>query len=263
MPNLRLLVIELAVMVAIGFALAALGPYGSFNMGSFATRLAYWLPAALGGYAIVRPTVLLTGAAAERLVLPPLAGLIAGVLLAALPMTPFILWLNGDARGGPPTFEDWLQLYWQVALIGGGVTLLFFLLERPDEAPEVAVPASASVAQPADADTVPNAADRQSSFLSRLPPHLRTGLVALEMEDHYVRAHTAEGSALVLLRMRDAVAELAGVDGMRVHRSWWVARDAVERIARDGRGVRLTLKGGVVAPVARSSIPALRAAGWL
>jgi len=96
-----------------------------------------------------------------------------------------------------------------------------------------------------------------------LPPHLREGLLALEMEDHYVRAHAAAGSALILLRMRDAVAELGDVDGLQVHRSWWVARSAIERIARDGRAVTLQLKGGLRAPVARNSLPMLREAGWL
>jgi DNA-binding LytR/AlgR family response regulator len=50
---------------------------------------------------------------------------------------------------------------------------------------------------------------------------------------------------------------------MRVHRSWWVARDAVEQVEQDGRSLRLALRGGVQAPVARSMVPAVKAAGWL
>ncbi|MFC3712590.1 LytTR family DNA-binding domain-containing protein [Sphingoaurantiacus capsulatus] len=88
-------------------------------------------------------------------------------------------------------------------------------------------------------------------------------MLALEMEGHYVRAHTAAGSTLILMRMRDAVAELDGIDGMQVHRSWWVARSAVENAAQHGRSITLRLKGGIKAPVARNSVPALRAAGWL
>ena len=41
MPNLRELVIEWVVMLAVGVTLAALGPFGSFALGSFAARLAY------------------------------------------------------------------------------------------------------------------------------------------------------------------------------------------------------------------------------
>lgn len=263
-------------MVAVGVVLAAIGPYGSFAMGGYATRLAYWLPAALGGYAIVRPTVLLTGAAAKRLSFPAPAGLGAGVLLAAVPLSFFILWLNGRSWDRLPSFAGWLHLYLQVALIGGGVTLLFYLLERPRTALPFAAPEAAAppltvtppeTVAPPEKEAVPSPArpfaPLAPPFLSRLPPHLRDRLVPLQMEDHYVRAHAADASALILLRMGDAVSELAAVDGMRVHRSWWVARNAVERVTPDGRSVRLTLRGGIEAPVARSRLPALRAAGWL
>jgi DNA-binding LytR/AlgR family response regulator len=88
-------------------------------------------------------------------------------------------------------------------------------------------------------------------------------LIALEMEDHYVRAHTMLGSDLILMRMRDAIAELAGVPGMQVHRSWWVAQAAVAAVERDGRNVRLELANGLRAPVSRERVAALREAGWI
>jgi DNA-binding LytR/AlgR family response regulator len=83
------------------------------------------------------------------------------------------------------------------------------------------------------------------------------------MEDHYVRVHTPHGSALLLMRMRDAVAELDGLPGALVHRSWWVAQGAVQGVRREGRNVRLQLAGGIEAPVARAQIAPLEAAGWL
>ena len=53
--------------------------------------------------------------------------------------------------------------------------------------------------------------------------------IALQGEDHYVRIHTALGSELVLMRLGDAIQELDGLEGERVHRSWWVARRAVDQ----------------------------------
>ena len=83
------------------------------------------------------------------------------------------------------------------------------------------------------------------------------------MEDHYVRAHGPDGqSVLILMRMADAERELAGLDGTRVHRSWWVARDAVKDNRRSGRAVQLKLAGGLTAPVARDRLAALRREGW-
>ena len=85
----------------------------------------------------------------------------------------------------------------------------------------------------------------------------------MENEDHYVRAHTATGSTLLLMRLRDAVLELEEVEGARVHRGWWVARAAVAEVVRRERAVSLRLVNGLEVPVARSALPELRAAGWL
>jgi DNA-binding LytR/AlgR family response regulator len=82
------------------------------------------------------------------------------------------------------------------------------------------------------------------------------------MEDHYVRAHTDRGSELVLLPLKAALAELE-VEGLQVHRSWWVARGAVTGAIQDGRNLRLQLLNGLEAPVSRASIATLRQAGWL
>ena len=78
-----------------------------------------------------------------------------------------------------------------------------------------------------------------------------------------MRAHTAKGSDLVLMPMKDAIAELAGVEGMQVHRSWWVAKAAVVQAVSEGRNISLRLSNGLDAPVSRASVARLRAAGWL
>ncbi len=96
-----------------------------------------------------------------------------------------------------------------------------------------------------------------------LPERLTRGLICLQMEDHYVRVHTRSGSELVLLSMREAVAQLGARKGERVHRSWWVARDAVTDVVADGRNLRLQLVGGLEAPISRSQVGRLRALGWL
>jgi DNA-binding LytR/AlgR family response regulator len=53
------------------------------------------------------------------------------------------------------------------------------------------------------------------------------------------------------MRMRDAVAELRGVDGIQVHRSWWVARKSIRAVEGTSRALRLELANGLVVPVAR------------
>jgi len=111
--------------------------------------------------------------------------------------------------------------------------------------------------------TTPEAPAIGRALLDKLPPRLqRAPLLALQSEDHYLRVHTAGGDALILMRLSDAIAAAEGLDGRQTHRSWWVAREAVDTVSRgDGRAT-LTLSNGVQAPVSRTYAPALREAGW-
>lgn len=115
-----------------------------------------------------------------------------------------------------------------------------------------------------DADKPPPATPAAPKFLERLPLKLRGAEVwAVEAEDHYLRLHTSKGQDLILLRLADAVAELEGIEGMQVHRSWWVARDAITNARRgDGRAT-LTLKDGAEVPVSRTYAGQLREKGWI
>lgn len=119
----------------------------------------------------------------------------------------------------------------------------------------------ATVGQPRSSRQAAPAAPIRAALYYLLPAHLGSGLICLENEDHYIRAHTAEGSSLILMRMRDAAAHLASEDGERVHRGWWVARRAVVEVVRRDRAVTLRLVNGLEAPVARAIAPQLRDRG--
>ncbi|NVJ96987.1 MAG: LytTR family transcriptional regulator DNA-binding domain-containing protein [Alphaproteobacteria bacterium] len=100
-------------------------------------------------------------------------------------------------------------------------------------------------------------------FLRRLPTSIGQDLLCLQMEDHYVRAYTANGDALVRMRLKDAVAELDGFGGAQVHRSWWVALRAIESVKRDGRRHLIHLKGGIKVPVSKTFSTTLKEHGYL
>lgn len=101
------------------------------------------------------------------------------------------------------------------------------------------------------------------AILGRLTPALQTArLLALESEGHYVRVITDTGSELVLIRLRDAMAEVGAVEGMQVHRSWWLAREAVgETRSRDGK-LEVSIGEDRWVPISRSYRAAWREAGW-
>jgi MFS family permease len=105
--------------------------------------------------------------------------------------------------------------------------------------------------------------DPQTAFLRRLPLDRRGPLIRLEAQDHYLNVVTHKGSALVLLRLQDAVHALQDVDGLQVHRSHWVAKDAVTRHLRvQGRDF-LVLTSGDEIPVSRSYREAVQDAGLI
>jgi len=89
-------------------------------------------------------------------------------------------------------------------------------------------------------------------------------LVAIQAEDHYCRVHQRGGtSALIHYRFGDALEEVAGIEGTQVHRGAWVAANAVEGAAREGRRWELMLAGGQRVPVSATWLPQARERGWL
>lgn len=263
-PSIRELLIEFAILVGVTLWVALMGPFGTFAIGGLADRLVYWALMIFGGYAIVRPLMVAAPALADRLAFPEGVVWIALVLLAGVPVT-LLVWFAGGATQ-MPTLAAFLRLYPNVAVLGGVVAFLFWLRHKRE--PAAAAPVAALSAAPPLPPAAPDpgsasVADLGPPILRRLPPHKQGELHALQMEDHYVRVHTAAGQHLLLMRMRDAIAEVGQVEGEQVHRSWWVSRAAVEGQSAEGRSLRLKLSGGMEAPVARSTVPRLRALGWV
>lgn len=90
------------------------------------------------------------------------------------------------------------------------------------------------------------------TFLSTIEPPLVGSVLWVEAQEHYVRITTDEESRMVLARFSDIVRELEHQDGMQVHRSHWVAREAIVKQEKAGQGVTLSLKTGDSVPVSRS-----------
>ena len=91
-----------------------------------------------------------------------------------------------------------------------------------------------------------------------------SALRSIVAEDHYCRVHGTEAaSALVHHRFCDALVEVAGLDGLRVHRSAWVADAAVAAARREGRRWLLVLSDGRMVPVSARYVADVRARGWL
>jgi len=243
--------------------MTAFGPFGTYSALAAWPRALYWfmvigiiwLQADLVSrflYARLRHRL-----PQPLLLIPVLAGLLVSVPSTAVVLVANDIMLPASVRdtGG----LDALQLYWKVTLVLIVVGLVFARITPADDpADEGSSPKSFD--PPMDSGFAPPPG---SAFRDRFPRGLTGDLLCLEMEDHYLRIHTADGSGLILFRMADAERELAAVDGLRVHRSWWVARAAVREVGRRGDRPVLQLVNGLTVPVGRTYRASLRDAGWL
>lgn len=234
--------------VLIGLFLAVVGAFGTINV-PFFYRAGILIVIALVGAASGMGTYALAGLISGVKDRPMLRGLVGG-LIQSVPMTLVIMGLSWILGGRAPFLDGFIEDYPVVLVVCLTMSVLAPALNR-----------QAVVAQ--EAAALLQAAPAPVRFLERLPLKLRGAEIwAVEAEDHYLRLHTSRGQDLILMRLSDAIDELAGLEGEQVHRSWWVARDGVTDVERgDGRAV-LTLKNGVKAPVSRTYARVIREKGW-
>lgn len=114
-----------------------------------------------------------------------------------------------------------------------------------DSKPEPVLPAAMESAPP-----LPELAPPR--LLQRLEPCLHGRLWSISVRDHYVDIRTEKGKVSLLMRFSDAMSEAEPEPGAQVHRSHWVAWEAVEKVERDGAKMRLWLRSGEAVPVSRN-----------
>ena len=103
----------------------------------------------------------------------------------------------------------------------------------------------------------------QPAFLAKTDGIALENVLALGAEEHYVRVLTSDRSELVYGRFRDVVAEMPEAAGLQVHRSWWVAEDAVVAARRGARRYELELLNGTTVPVSDRFTQRVRERGLL
>ena len=252
-------VISFLVTVAL---LVYLGPFGTWALLPVSERLPFWLTTVGANWIVGYIAFSVTSLKFRERGWSAWAGFVLAAAVAALPGTGTV-WLAVavylDYR--PSSVSGVAGLYGQVfvlhLIIG---SLVFRLIDGAmrRRGVEVELPPSDE-----SAELAPRPAP-EAALLARLPARSRAELLHLRMQDHYVEVHTAAGSEMLLLRFRDALSEVEGVNGLQVHRSHWVARKAVAGVERRGGGrITLRLVNGSRVPVSRSFAPLLRSRGWI
>lgn len=98
----------------------------------------------------------------------------------------------------------------------------------------------------------------RDGLFADVPIGIGTDVASIHAEDHYIRVHTTLGSALVRYRFSDALQELQGLHGIRIHRSHWVRVSAISTVLSDKDKKYLKLNDGRTVPVSRSYHGVLR-----
>lgn len=226
-----------AVLAGIIAILGLAGPFDSFGTMSLAERTLYWALVVVGSFALGLFVSMLTTVTAEGAGLSPPLALLLGSLTAALPIAAY----NGLVQaaffgsGFPAEFVEVLPYALAISVI----VAFTYRYARGDE-PEPQAVATAGTGAP-----VP------SAVLEKLPQRIGMDVISVQAQDHYVKVTTPLGSALVLMKLSHAERDLTGLDGLRVHRSWWVRKCHVRRLVRTDGKLLVETSDGSSIPVGR------------
>jgi len=234
---------RLAGLLGAAAILTLMGPFNTSEVMRFVPRLAYWVALVLSCYSIGYFANQLgarwVGAAAGfgvRLIV--CAGLTAIGVLATVYV------LTGLAIGYWAIGRDLALLSANVFAISSIITAVFLMIDHTEQ------------------ESKTEAADH-AAILDRIPFDKRGPLVALSVEDHYVRVRTTKGEEMVLMRLADAIKETGAVGGLQVHRSYWIALDEISKAVRKGDGALLSMTHGPDIPVSRANVSKIKEAGLL
>jgi MFS family permease len=242
---------EICLALGLGLIFAFFGPYRTYEQ-AFLARLGFWAGLLACWYVLAS---LIEAWLESREFYRRAGPWLQRAILIALTSAPMVLIAGPAAHaltGWEASVSEVIELYWRTALVGCVVTLIT-KGALPPAARGLPAPVIAE-AEPAPVEIVQ---PQTSRLVARLPQELRGRLLCLQMEDHYVRVHTDRGSALLLMRLSDAMSEAEPISGMQIHRSWWVAKDAIKSFERVGRTGQLILSNGVTAPVSQRHLAAV------
>lgn len=233
---------------------ALVGPFTTYIVFGFPQRLVYWATviglAILVGVAIREAVLRAAGTDGLRLDL-----VIAGAQTSII--GPGLWAVNERVMALDVGGVDWFfQHVLTVLLIALGVVMVRDLLRRQRNQARAKVASS-------NAPLATAPPERRPDFIDLLDEDVQGKLRMISADDHYLRVVTTNGKARILMRFRDAVAQLGDVRGFRIHRSHWVSEEALVRVRSDGRRYLAELDCGREVPVSQAYVEDLRKAGYI
>lgn len=100
-------------------------------------------------------------------------------------------------------------------------------------------------------------------ILKAIPLPKRGDLWGLQANDHYVNIITSKGSHLVYSSLAGAIDNSTPVNGVRIHRSYWVSQDGLKDITRKNNRYICILKNGMEISASRKGVEEMRRLEWI
>lgn len=232
-------------LVAVVVVLAVIGPFTTFENQDFGARLVFWGLMATSCYFVGFVFSVFVGQLALRAGASEMLSRLIGGAVSGLPVTIVVWVINKFIYGF--TMEgrfSFLTLLVSCTVISMAIAMIIYQVSK----------AHGRTGADENVDAKPIA------FLRRMPVEMGRDILCLEAQDHYVNVTTLKGSTLVLIRLSDAIAELEGIEGLRIHRSWWVAKEAIVKTTRENGKLMVKLSNDTLLPVSRTYAGEVRGA---
>ena len=229
-----------------GFAVvifAFIGPFGTFDDMGFVTRLLFWAIAILGCGTIFWLVIFLVSQLSflSNIAIYPRHLFI--VFLMSFPGALLIYAINLFFRdiAFPP--ERWAWIWLTVFVISMSITSLnyFSHFGKSLSKKEIHKEEIAKIHIETD--------ENISLFFAKLPKDIGTELISLSAHDHYIEVVTKSDKEMLYMKFSKAMELLKNYPGKRIHRSHWVADNAVESIKKNGRNKSVKLVDGRILPI--------------
>ncbi len=225
--------IQLVIAVALAILLAIAGPFGTLEELSFIERSVYW---AMIVFTSILGVQIMKSIVETRF---PRAGFWRNALtvctMSAIFLGPILRFLAVEMTGDKRSHVTPL---WLITTLVFSIVLIVYVLRSLLRSGPI----------PLSPRLFRRFGDPKANSISRVT-----------VRDHYVDVYTNRGKETLLLRFSDALAELDGWPGQRVHRSHWVADSAVRAFRKENGRAFVVLRDGSEIPVSRGYLEEVEA----
>ena len=220
-----------------GIAIGLLGPFGQVDRFLPVERIGLWVAYLMLGL----PLLYFTRRIVDRALSTP-PWIVSVLLTTAIACLPILFWVEAlgliQGRGLPSSLWDWTYSAGEVWLIAfsivAGIEVCSQLSEKSGGHSVEKLEISAKTAP------IAGFADGYAG-----------AIYAFCAEGHYTRIYSQSGNLFIHQSFSNVLHASKDLDGVQVHRSWWVAKAAVIDFRRSGSAGEISLINGVRVPVAR------------